>query len=89
LRGKKVTIVGDVAVVNGVGEAVADATVSATWTKPGGSTVIQTATTSFKGVARFSVSDSRGVYTLTVNNISKTGYAFDAANSVLSNSITK
>ena len=49
----------------------------------------QTATSGSTGVARFSTSGSRGTYTLTVNSISKTGYTFDSANSVLSSSIAK
>ena len=49
----------------------------------------QTATTGTTGVARFSVTGGRGRYTLTVSSISKTGYTFDAANSVLTKSITR
>jgi hypothetical protein len=41
------------------------------------------------GIARFSTTGGRGTYTLTVGNITKTGYTFDAANSVLTKSITK
>ena len=74
---------------NASGATVSGAVVSATWTKPGGATVTQTATTGSSGIARFSTTGGRGTYTLTVGNISKTGYTFDAANSVLTKSIAK
>jgi PKD repeat protein len=89
LQGSKATITGNVAVVDGAGTAVGGAVVSVTWAKPGGSTVTQTGTTGANGIAKFSTSGSRGTYTLTVNNITRSGYTFDAAHSVLSNSITK
>jgi len=59
------------------------------WNRPDGSIVVQTATTSTTGVAGFSTSGGRGTYKLTITNITKTGYTFDAAGSVLSKSITK
>jgi hypothetical protein len=37
----------------------------------------------------FSTTSGRGTYTLTVGNISKTGYTFDTANGVLTKSISK
>jgi hypothetical protein len=40
-------------------------------------------------VATFTVRSSRGTYTLTVTNVSKSGYTFDAASSVLTKSITR
>ena len=89
LQGNKVSIIGNDAVVDSTGAAVAGATVSANWTKPGGTTVAQTATTGANGIVKFNTSGARGTYTLTVTNITKTGDSFDAANSVLSNNITK
>jgi len=89
LQGNKVSVTGNVAVVNGAGAAVGGATVAATWTRPGGSTVAQTVTTGANGIAKFSTSGSRGTYTLTVTGVTKSGYTFDAAQSVLSNSITR
>lgn len=89
VRAKKVTISGKVTVRNGANVAVSGASVQIRWTKPGGTTVTQTATTNTSGVASFSTSGSSGTYTLTVTNITKAGYTFDAANSVLSKSITK
>ena len=78
-----------VVVKNTSGAAVSGAVVSATWARPGGATVTQTATTSSTGIAKFSTTGGRGRYTLTVSNISKTGYTFDAANSALTKGITK
>jgi PKD repeat protein len=89
LQSRKVSVTGNVVVKNTSGAAVSGAVVSATWAKPGGATVTQTATTSSTGIARLSTSGNRGTYTLTVNNITKTGYTFDPANSVLTKSITK
>jgi PKD repeat protein len=89
LQGKKVSVTGNVVVKNTTSGAVSGAVVSATWARPGGATVTQTATTSSTGSAKFSTTGGRGRYTLTVTNISKTGYTFDAANSALTKSITK
>lgn len=89
LKSNKVNATGRVIVRNGSGALVSGATVKATWSKPGGGTATQTATTNSNGVAVFSTSGSRGTYTLTVGGISKTSYVFDAANSVLSASITR
>lgn len=85
----RVTVNGNVTVKDEKGNVVASAQVQATWTRPDGSQAAQTATTNTSGVAGFSTSGGRGTYTLTVNNISKTGYTFDPANSVLSKSITR
>ena len=89
LQKGKVNVTGTVVVKNSSGAAIPGAVVSATWAIPGGGTATQTATTNSTGSARFSTSGSRGTYTLTVNGISKTGYSFDSANSVLRKSITK
>jgi PKD repeat protein len=83
-----VTTTGQVPVKNGSNAAVSGATVSIRWTKPGGATATQSATTGGNGVATFTTSGNGGTYTLTVTNITKTGYTFDPANSVLSKSIT-
>jgi DnaJ-class molecular chaperone len=71
------------------GAAVAGATVATTWNLPPGITQNQTASTNLKGNANFDIRGGPGVYTVTITNISKDGYTFDAANSVLSKSITK
>jgi PKD repeat protein len=88
-QGKKVSISGQVTVRNSNNVAVSGATVSVTWTKPGGSTVTQSANTNSSGVASFNTTGVSGTYKLTINNIAKTGCTFDAANSILSRSITK
>jgi PKD repeat protein len=88
LSRSKVTTTGQVTVKNGSNAAVSGATVSIRWTKPGGATATQSATTGGNGVVTFTTSGNGGTYTLTVTNITKTGYTFDPANSVLSKSIT-
>jgi PKD repeat protein len=87
-QGNKVSVIGNVVVKNVNGAAVSGAVVTATWTKPGGTLVIQTAITNSKGIAGFSTSGSPGTFILTVNNISKSGYTLDRSNSVLTKSIT-
>jgi PKD repeat protein len=89
LQRSRVNVTGIVVVESSSGAAIPGAVVSTTWARPGSGAVTQTATTNSSGIARFSTSGGRGTYTLTVNNISKTGYSFDSANSVLSKSITK
>lgn len=89
LQTGRVTVTGTVVVKSGSGAVILGAVVSATRTVPGGGTATQTATTNSTGSARFSVCGSRGTYTLTVNGISKSGYSFDSADSVLRKSITK
>jgi hypothetical protein len=88
-RNGAVTVTGVVTVRDGKGSAVPGAAVAATWTLPNGATQNQIAATTTKGDANFSTTSGRGTYTLTVSNISKTGYTFDAGNSVLTKSITK
>jgi PKD repeat protein len=89
LQGKKVSVTGNVVVKDADGAAVSGALVLATWAYPGGGTATQTATTSSTGAAKFNTTGAPGTYTLTVTNITKSGYSFDAANSVLSKSITR
>lgn len=89
LRGTTVSATGNVVVKNGLGQPVQGAVVTATWSKPGGASQTQTATSGANGTARFSTSGQRGTYTLTVGGIAKTGYAFDAGQGVLSGSITR
>jgi hypothetical protein len=68
---------------------VRDATVSATWTLPGGSSQAQTDDTNSNGRAWFTVSSGDGLYTFTITDIAKADYIFDRGSSVLSQSITK
>lgn len=87
--GRKTTVVGNVYVRDALGQPVAGTTVKARWTLPNGGTKTSTAQTDSSGRARFAISGTRGTYTLTVTDLVKAGYLFDAANSVLSRSITK
>jgi nitrogen fixation protein FixH len=88
-RNGTVTVTGIVAVKDQNGAAIPSAMVTATWTLPNGTTQNQTVTTATSGNANFSKKAGRGTYTLTVTNITKTGYTFDKANSILTKSITK
>jgi len=89
VHGDRASITGNVYVRDSLGQPVAGATVPARWTLPNGSTTTSTAQTDSSGRARFTISGSRGRYTLTVTNVVKTGYTFDASGSILSRSITK
>ena len=81
---------GTVTVVDETGTALVGAVVNVTWTLPNGTTSSATATVSSRGTARFNLGDNGpGTYTLTVTNVSQSGYTFDADNSVLSSSIVK
>ncbi len=71
------------------GASVPNAAVGVSWKLPDGTSLNQTANTSSGGVAKFSTRSSRGTYTVTVNNITKSGFTFDRANSVLSNTVTR
>jgi PKD repeat protein len=87
--GSRVNASGQVVVRDAANTAVSGVSVNVTWRKPDGTSVTQTATTGSSGAASFSTSGGRGTYTLTVNNLTKTGYTFNAANSTLTKSITK
>ena len=65
--------------------AVSGARVYVTWTKPKGATATQNATTDANGVATLSTSGGQGTYRVRVTNVTKSGYTFDAAGSMLSN----
>ena len=69
------------------GLAVAGVTAAVTWTLPGGTTTSQTVATNTKGLATFKVTSVSGTYTLTVTNLTKAGYVFDSANSVLTKTV--
>ena len=76
-----------VTVQDAKGAAVPGVTVAVTWNLPSGQTTSQTATTNTKGLATLKVKDVSGSYTITVTNLTKTGYTFDPANSVLSKTV--
>jgi hypothetical protein len=89
VSGSKANITGYVYVKDGSGKAVSNANVAIRWTLPNGSTKTMNAATNSSGQAKFTVSSTRGKYTLTVTNVTKSGYIFDTAGSILSKSITK
>lgn len=89
VSGTKANITGYVYVKDGSGKAVSNANVAIHWTLPNSSTKMMNAITNSSGQAKFTVSSTRGTYTLTVTNITKSGYVFDAAGSILSKSIKK
>ena len=83
------TINADVTVKNNLGQAVSNANVTVKWTLPNGSTQTAAATTNSLGRVRFTVTGPRGTYKLTIVNVTRSGYTFDLAGSVLTKSITK
>ena len=87
--GSTVNVAGEVTVKDAAGRAAPNANVTVRWSVPGGVTQVASAVTGSTGRARFTVSGPRGTYTLTVTGVSKTGYDFDAAGSVLSRSISR
>ena len=90
LQGKRTVVVtGLVAVKDEKGASVSGATVTTSWKLPGSATQSQTSSTISSGAASFSVKGGTGTYTVTVTSITKSGYTFDPANSVLTKSITK
>jgi hypothetical protein len=83
-----VTVTATVTVLDGAGQAVPNAVVSATWTRPGGTSAAGTVTTGSTGRAKFTTRGGRGTYTFTVDDIDKPGYVFDAAGGVRTASIS-
>jgi hypothetical protein len=84
-----VSVNGKVIVTDQTGAAVPSAMVQGRWTLPDQSTEVRYVYSNKRGEAKFSTSGGRGTYTLEVLNITRTGYSFDAASSILSASITK
>jgi len=88
LRRGRVTATGTVTVRTAGGAAVPYAVVAVRWTRPDGSTRAATAPTDSGGRALVSTGGSRGTYVLTITGVTRSGYSFDAAGSVLSRSIS-
>jgi PKD repeat protein len=88
-NGSRVIVSGQVVVRDAANAGVSGVSVNVTWSRPDGTSVTQTAMTGNSGNASFNTSGGRGTYSLTVNNLTKTGYTFDKVNSVLSKSIIK
>ena len=84
-----VNVNGTVTVTDAAGAKQSGANVTVTWTLPGGATQSQSALTDRRGNAKFSISGASGTYTLTVTDIAKSGYSFDATQGVTTKSITK
>ena len=89
VSGNKANITGYVSVKDGTNVLVSGANVTIRWKLPNGSTKTMSALTSSSGQSKFTVSSTRGTYTLTVSNVTKAGSVFDALGSILSKSITK
>lgn len=85
----RMSVNGKVTVLDNLNKVVSGASVSVKWTLPNGTTKTQTASTNSSGAATFNLQNVKGTYTLQVTGISKSGYIFDSANSVLSKTITK
>jgi subtilisin family serine protease len=78
-----------ITVKNENNKAVSQASVSVSWVYPGGTTN-QGALTSSKGTVTFSLSvTAPGSYTITVMDVTKTGYTFDRDHSVLTKTLTR
>ncbi len=71
------------------GVAVPGALVAVSWKRPGASDLSQWGETDAGGVAAFATTGSHGTYTLTVTGVTKTGYTFDRAGSVLTKSVRR
>ena len=84
-----VTVTAKITVQDSTGKAVSGVAAAVTWQLPGGNTSSQIASTNRTGLASFKVVNTRGTYTVTVTNLTKAGYVFDPANSVLTKSITR
>lgn len=80
---------GKVRVKNELRIVVPDALVRVQWTLPGGSTQTAQKLTDLNGLADFQLKGPHGTYTLTVTNITKQGFTFDSAKSLLSKTVTK
>lgn len=86
-RGKR-QVQGFVKIQDELNQSVRGATVLAHWTFPDGSVQSVEDVTSSTGNAHFDIKNvPRGTYTLTVDDVVREGYEFDAGSSVLSKSI--
>jgi len=84
----KATVTGQVAIRDAAGATVTGALVKISWETPEGEKIESEKLTDPKGIASFTVTSSLGKYKLTVVDVTRSGYKFDAANSVLGQSMT-
>ncbi len=82
-------ITGRVTVRDRNGRNVRGVQVTGEWLLPNGSIETAIASTNSLGYAYFTTRSASGTFTLRITNASKPGYTFDAANSVLTKSITR
>jgi hypothetical protein len=84
------TVKASVTIADNTGAPAGGAAVTVVITKPGGTQVTQTKSTTSAGSAQFSTASSgSGTYTFTVTNVAKTGFTYNsAANTETSDSIT-
>jgi hypothetical protein len=83
-RGSKTKVFATVTVVDEHGVVVPDAEVSVTWLRPDDTQKNQTESTDGQGEVVFNTKDGPGIYTITINSVSKAGYIYDAGNSITS-----
>lgn len=86
-KGGTLAVNGKVAVRDEADAAVRSAMVTATWTRPDGTTEPHTSYSDRKGIASFSTTGAEGTYQLSLGGVIKAGYVFDAAGSETSDSI--
>ena len=89
LTASSATITGRVTVRDRNGRIVRGVQVTGEWLLPNGNIEAAIASTNSLGYAYFTTRSGRGTFTLRITNASKPGYTFDAANSVLTKSITR
>jgi hypothetical protein len=82
-KGRSVVITGVVTVLDENLGPVSGATVHATWTLPDGRLVEDSTSTGSSGEAKFSFSGDGGLYWLSIDGITRTGYTFDPKHGVL------
>lgn len=87
--GRLVIISGRVVVEDENGRGLSGAQVEVRWTLPNGSMTTTTSTTNASGQARISQRGPHGPYQVTILGVTKNGYQFDAAGSVVTDGISQ
>lgn len=86
---RNVTITGRASVRDDGGVGVSGATLQLRWTLPNGSNKSVVAKTNSRGDASFSIKGPPGPYQVTILDVRKSGYRFDAAESLLTTGISQ